>query len=70
MYLYAQVLFYGSLQKEIYLNKRMLFLNGSQGIILLHDVPIWYELWRNINAFPPDYYEIEKSSKKEKEKKK
>lgn len=29
---------------------------GAQGIALLKDVPIWYELWRNINGFPPDYY--------------
>ncbi|NIF04047.1 HlyD family efflux transporter periplasmic adaptor subunit [Chryseobacterium sp. Tr-659] len=31
---------------------------GVQGIAILNDVPIWYELWRNINGFPPDYYEI------------
>lgn len=29
---------------------------GAQGIALLKDVPIWYELWRNINGFPADYY--------------
>lgn len=29
---------------------------GAMGIALLKDVPIWYELWRNINGFPPDYY--------------
>jgi multidrug resistance efflux pump len=29
---------------------------GAQGISLLNDVPVWYELWRNINGFPPDYY--------------
>lgn len=29
---------------------------GAQGIALLKDVSIWYELWRNINGFPPDYY--------------
>lgn len=29
---------------------------GGQGIALLKDVPIWYELWRNINGFPADYY--------------
>jgi multidrug efflux pump subunit AcrA (membrane-fusion protein) len=30
--------------------------SGVKGIALLNDVPIWYELWRNINGFPPDYY--------------
>jgi multidrug resistance efflux pump len=29
---------------------------GSNGIGLLKNVPVWYELWRNINSFPPDYY--------------
>lgn len=29
---------------------------GAQGIALLKNVPVWYELWRNINGFPPDYY--------------
>ncbi len=39
---------------------------GAQGILLLKDVPIWYEFWRNINGFPPDFYTIEqeKSVKK------
>lgn len=35
---------------------------GAQGIALLKDVPVWYELWRNINGFPPDYYKTEKTS--------
>lgn len=30
---------------------------GANGIALLKNVPIWYELWRNINSFPPDYYQ-------------
>jgi len=29
---------------------------GTRNMILLKDVPIWYELWRKINGFPPDYY--------------
>ena len=29
---------------------------GAQGFALLKDVPIWFELWRNINGFPPEYY--------------
>ncbi len=33
---------------------------GAQGIALLKDVPVWYELWRNINGFPPDYYKMKK----------
>lgn len=37
---------------------------GTQGIALLNDVPIWYELWRNINGFPADYYHPEIHDKK------
>ncbi|MCB9244973.1 MAG: HlyD family efflux transporter periplasmic adaptor subunit [Flavobacteriales bacterium] len=29
---------------------------GTNNMLLLKDVPIWYELWRRINGFPPDYY--------------
>jgi len=29
---------------------------GTTSMILLKDVPIWYELWRIINGFPPDFY--------------
>jgi len=32
---------------------------GANGMALLKDVPIWYELWRNLNGFPPDYYQLE-----------
>lgn len=38
---------------------------GSQGILLLKNVPIWYELWRNVNGFPPDFYTETKQNKKE-----
>lgn len=31
---------------------------GSSSMTLLKDVPIWYEIWRKINGFPPDYYTI------------
>ena len=39
---------------------------GAQGIALLKDVPIWYELWRNINGFPPDYYKPQEENPKAK----
>ena len=39
---------------------------GSKAMILLNDVPIYYELWRNINGFPPNFYAPEKESKLEK----
>lgn len=30
--------------------------SGAKTIALLEDVPIWYELWRQLNGFPPNYY--------------
>lgn len=33
---------------------------GVFGMALLNDVPIWYEIWRQINGFPPDFYEPDK----------
>jgi multidrug efflux pump subunit AcrA (membrane-fusion protein) len=37
---------------------------GANGIALLKNVPVWYELWRNINSFPPDYYKPAKEGGK------
>jgi hypothetical protein len=44
------------------------FGSATSNMILLKDVPIWYELWRKINGFPPDYY-ITKEKPKFKRKK-
>ena len=30
--------------------------SGAVSMALLKDVPIWYEIWRKLNGFPPDYY--------------
>lgn len=39
---------------------------GARTFALLNNVPVWYELWRQINGFPADYYqpEVEKASVK------
>ncbi|MEI8059411.1 MAG: HlyD family efflux transporter periplasmic adaptor subunit [Ferruginibacter sp.] len=39
---------------------------GTQGIALLKNVPVWYELWRNINGFPPDFYNTSNKNDKTK----
>ena len=31
--------------------------SGANTIALLDDVPIWFELWRQLNGFPPNYYQ-------------
>jgi multidrug resistance efflux pump len=41
---------------------------GVQTIMLLNDVPVGYELWRNFNGFPPDFYSPENAKKKSEEK--
>ena len=33
--------------------------SGARTFALLDDVPIWYELWRQLNGFPPNYYQPE-----------
>ena len=37
--------------------------SGAKGFALLGDVPVWYEIWRQLNGFPPDFYV--KSSEKD-----
>lgn len=41
---------------------------GAEGIVLLKDVKIYYELWRNINGFPAEYYTPAETKEKKKEK--
>ncbi|MEX1203467.1 MAG: HlyD family efflux transporter periplasmic adaptor subunit [Ferruginibacter sp.] len=38
--------------------KQLSMGTGALGMALLKNVPIWYELWRNVNGFPPDYYDL------------
>ncbi|MEG9328161.1 Multidrug resistance efflux pump [Salinimicrobium catena] len=33
--------------------------SGATTLALLDEVPIWYEIWRNLNGFPPDFYQPE-----------
>ncbi|WP_281988727.1 HlyD family secretion protein [Aquimarina aggregata] len=42
--------------------------SGANTMALLEDVPIWFELWRKLNGFPPNYYQP--NGKKEKSEKK
>jgi hypothetical protein len=37
---------------------------GANAFILLNNVPIWYEIWRQLNGFPPDFYKNEKEQQK------
>ncbi len=37
--------------------------SGAMTIALLNDVPVWYEIWRQVNGFPPDFYKPTTSTK-------
>ena len=43
---------------------------GAKAFALLEDVPIWYEMWRNINGFPPNFYQGKKGTQEDTKKKK
>ncbi|TXK71047.1 HlyD family secretion protein [Mesonia sp. HuA40] len=38
--------------------------SGARTLALLKNVPVWYEIWRNLNGFPPDYYVSDNKSVK------
>ncbi len=42
--------------------------SGANTIALLEDVPIWFELWRQLNGFPPNYYQPQDGMAKAKKK--
>jgi multidrug resistance efflux pump len=42
--------------------------SGVRGWALLNDVPVWYELWRQLNGFPADYMGNEEPDSIKKEK--
>lgn len=44
--------------------------SGTKGWVMLDNVPIWYEIWRQLNGFPPSLYaEPEEGDSKSKDKK-
>jgi adhesin transport system membrane fusion protein len=43
---------------------------GVKALTLLKNVQVWYELWRQINGFPPDYYKVNPQTKADGESKK
>lgn len=42
---------------------------GVKTITLLKNVSVWYEIWRQINGFPPDYYKVNSTMIQKDEKK-
>ena len=44
--------------------------SGAKGWVMLDEVPVWYEIWRQLNGFPPSLYEQPDENKTESEEKK
>ncbi|MBC7525592.1 MAG: HlyD family efflux transporter periplasmic adaptor subunit [Flavobacterium sp.] len=40
--------------------------SGAQTLALLNNVPVWFEIWRTLNGFPPNYYQPKSKTTKEK----
>ncbi|MEO8234347.1 MAG: biotin/lipoyl-binding protein [Flavobacterium sp.] len=50
--------------------KQLSIGSGAQTMALLNNVPVWFEIWRTLNGFPPNYYKQSiKKDNKEKNKK-
>lgn len=58
-------------QKDIAWPKQIRVGSGIKGWVMLDDVSVWYELWRQLNGFPPSLYaepEMEEPNKKKESK--
>lgn len=45
--------------------------SGTKGWVMLDNVPVWYEIWRQLNGFPPSLYaepEVDNAETTEKKK--
>lgn len=49
--------------------KQLSIGSGAQTLALLNNVPIWYEIWRTLNGFPPNYYQSKSEKNATKDKK-
>lgn len=46
--------------------KQLSIGSGAQTLALLETVPVWFEIWRTLNGFPPNYYPVKEKPSKEK----
>lgn len=40
--------------------------SGTKGWVMLDNVAVWYEIWRQLNGFPPSFYETPEENAKDK----
>jgi multidrug resistance efflux pump len=53
-------------EKEQAWPKQLSIGSGVKTIALLNNVPVWFEIWRTLNGFPPNYYTPKNKIPKEK----
>ena len=53
-------------KKEDKWPKQISIGSGAQTLALLNNVPVWFEIWRTLNGFPPNYYKPNTKTEKEK----
>lgn len=46
--------------------KQLSIGSGTQTVALLDNVPVWFEVWRILNGFPPNYYQPANNDQKDK----
>ena len=44
--------------------KQLSIGSGAQSIALLNTVPVWFEIWRTLSGFPPNYYKTKEKKEK------
>jgi multidrug resistance efflux pump len=44
--------------------KQLSIGSGAQTIALLNNVPVWFEIWRTLSGFPPNYYKTKEKKEK------
>ncbi len=53
-------------QNETPWPKQISMGSGAQTLALLENVPVWFEIWRTLNGFPPNYYQPKSKTVKDK----
>lgn len=53
-------------KNEVQWPKQISIGSGVQTLALLDNVPVWFEIWRTLNGFPPNYYKPKSNPQKDK----
>jgi multidrug resistance efflux pump len=53
-------------QNDVPWPKQVSIGSGAQTLALLDNVPVWFEIWRTLNGFPPNFYQPKSVGTKDK----